>query len=402
MVAQLLLLLLLFAFTNGDSFVFLDDGSFLDKDLSLTELEANVTELKYQRPTEAREKQRRGSSVGVKFRNFLRHKVEMYWDDGSEEGTYSGIVDGLGRTATMSYVGHSFFFKSGNEQVARFEILPRKHLYIIEPVDVEISKSKQYLETKREEKFMEEYEATTGSPWLSFYPRDVPTLFMWPAAIVGQQHVVSTSFGYDLSHTPIALKLRVLSHAPQGPRVFHVPELMSRGECDYVLKNARVAQSMVGQGGGFQSKTRTSSNGWMKRSESELLEHVFRRFGDVLGVDHSKLTPSKNAEELQVVKYNLNQEYAPHHDFGDDGTPNQRFLTLLLYVKVPERGGATSFPKAFNGKGFQVVPNVGDAILFYNMLPDGNADDLALHAGMPVTKGEKWVCNLWVWDPRRS
>jgi len=61
-----------------------------------------------------------------------------------------------------------------------------------------------------------------------------------------------------------------------------------------------------------------------------------------------------------------------------------------------------SFPKAADGRGIQVVPARGDAVLFYSMLPDGNADDLALHAGMPITHGEKWVCNLWVWDPRRS
>ena len=33
---------------------------------------------------------------------------------------------------------------------------------------------------------------------------------------------------------------------------------------------------------------------------------------------------------------------------------------------------------------------------------DGNADDLSLHAGMPILEGSKWVCNLWVWDPKRG
>ena len=34
------------------------------------------------------------------------------------------------------------------------------------------------------------------------------------------------------------------------------------------------------------------------------------------------------------------------------------------------------------------------------MLEDGNADDKSLHAGLPVVDGEKWLCNLWVWDPK--
>ena len=45
-----------------------------------------------------------------------------------------------------------------------------------------------------------------------------------------------------------------------------------------------------------------------------------------------------------MVRYEISQEYAPHHDFGDDGTPEQRMLTLLLYIDLPEQGGATSDP----------------------------------------------------------
>lgn len=49
---------------------------------------------------------------------------------------------------------------------------------------------------------------------------------------------------------------------------------------------------------------------------------------------------------------------------------------------------------------FQVTPAKGHAVVFYNLLPDGNADDLTLHEALPVTKGEKWLANIWVWDPK--
>ena len=42
------------------------------------------------------------------------------------------------------------------------------------------------------------------------------------------------------------------------------------------------------------------------------------------------------------------------------------------------------------------------AVLFYNLLADGNGDDLAVHAALPVYQGEKWLANFWVWDPRKS
>lgn len=83
------------------------------------------------------------------------------------------------------------------------------------------------------------------------------------------------------------------------------------------------------------------------------------------------------------------------------GRTEQRFSTMLIYLEIPEEGGGTSFPKAFDGQGIQVKPNRGDAVLFYSMLPDGNGDDMSLHSGMPVTKGRKYVCNLWSWDPKR-
>ena len=48
----------------------------------------------------------------------------------------------------------------------------------------------------------------------------------------------------------------------------------------------------------------------------------------------------------------------------------------------------------------QVVhPGKGSAVLFYSQLEDGNMDDYSLHAALPVKKGEKWLCNVWIWDP---
>ena len=389
--------------------VFLDTGS-LGGETTLDDLlDTGIKELKYMKAHTSPRKAR-GASMGAKFRNFRRETLDMRWDDGSKEGVYSGDLAGLGRTSTLSYDGHTFFFMLHGEEVARFKMNSDENVYIIEPLpdDQEVLQSDQYKAALEERAFMKDYAQRTGVPWLAFYPRPKPILNMWPAEFLGQTHVVASPHAYTheegIAEGDLALSLQVVSHAPQGPRVFLVREMLSQFECDHIIEMGTkvIRESMVGQGGGFKSKTRTSRNGWLRRSASPTLERIYKRFGDVLGIDHELLSSNRNAEELQVVRYQQSQEYAPHHDFGDDGTPEQRFLTLLLYIQLPDKGGATSFPKAADGRGLQVVPARGDAVLFYSMLPDGNADDLALHAGMPIHEGEKWVCNLWVWDPVRK
>ena len=38
--------------------------------------------------------------------------------------------------------------------------------------------------------------------------------------------------------------------------------------------------------------------------------------------------------------------------------------------------------------GIKIVPKKGNAVLFYNLLDDGNGDDLSLHAALPVKEGD--------------
>ena len=86
----------------------------------------------------------------------------------------------------------------------------------------------------------------------------------------------------------------------------------------------------------------------------------------------------------------------------DDKKQSARYATILFYLNDDLLGGETSFPRWVNGKSFhelKVKPEVGKAILFYDQLPDGNYDDFSQHAAKPIINGEKWLINLWIWDP---
>ena len=140
----------------------------------------------------------------------------------------------------------------------------------------------------------------------------------------------------------------------------------------------------------------------VSRETDRVTETLFKRAEHLLQIPRIDRV---NAEDMQVVHYQDGQRYEPHHDWGVSGYQESRYITLLLYLndlESPEAGGETSFPKAADGAGIKVHPGKGSAVLFYNLLEDGNGDDLALHAALPIFQGEKWLANFWVWDPKRK
>ena len=80
----------------------------------------------------------------------------------------------------------------------------------------------------------------------------------------------------------------------------------------------------------------------------------------------------------------------PHFDFFDPAQPgtvtvlkqNQRVGTLLMYLRVPQRGDATVFPDA----GLEVEARQGHALFFGYDRPHESTG--TLHGGAPVIEGE--------------
>lgn len=209
------------------------------------------------------------------------------------------------------------------------------------------------------------------------------------------------------SKEPVNIELVVASVTP---RVLLIPSFLSDFECEEIINLARphTHASKVGDpnlNGASVSSTRTSKNSWIPRSKNAITETLSLRAADLMQIDEKLLHMDKLSEDLQVVHYTMGQKYDPHNDWGGAGRAESRFLTLLIYLNDmdgPDAGGETAFPKGADLQGFKVTPRKGSAVLFYNLLDDGNGDDLALHAAQPVTRGEKWAANFWVWDPKRN
>jgi len=220
------------------------------------------------------------------------------------------------------------------------------------------------------------------------------------------------------------MTLKVLSVAP---RAFEIKHFLSPVEVEHMLQIASgedLSLSKTGVGGNDDPEdagvagTRTSFNTWLKRERSPILDSIYRRAADLLRIDEALLrdrpdgehpnlgSKASLAEHLQLVHYEKKQEYQAHHDFGynaiEDPWQAQRYSTILLYLNEGMQGGATTFPRWVNAETFEqlkVKPEIGKAVLFYDQLPDGNMDDFSQHEAQKIFKGEKWLTNLWVWDP---
>jgi prolyl 4-hydroxylase len=301
--------------------------------------------------------------------------------------------------------------------------------------------------------FGKAYRNFTGREWLAMHPRDPPRHKIWQADYFGQEHHVITKETQFIQQPPwdelprissaarkedeeIALKqyrspestlnitLKAVSCAPP---IFEMRNFISHAEADHILmltnRTHELHRSSTGdsRNPSEHDNTRTSLNTWVYREETPIIDAIYRRVADVLQMDESLLRrrqPDEHpelgvrgsiAEPLQMVHYDPGQEYTAHHDFGYNqmSDPNQpsRSINVLLYLNDVEEGGETSFPRWFNAEtsgGLDVKPEKGKAVLFYMLLPDGNSDDLTQHAALPVIKGEKWMSNLWIWDPFKA
>ena len=109
----------------------------------------------------------------------------------------------------------------------------------------------------------------------------------------------------------------------------------------------------------------------------------------------------QNMEPPNVLRYQPGQSFTAHFDWFDPQDAHfrrvvdlmgQRVCTVLIYLNDAYSGGETDFPDA----GFRFRGRRGDALIFWNVQPDGTPDPLTRHAGLPPSSGEKWVLSQWI------
>jgi prolyl 4-hydroxylase len=187
-------------------------------------------------------------------------------------------------------------------------------------------------------------------------------------------------------------------------QVHAVPGLLSPALCDELIARARpllgpatVYDELMG-GETIKTGRRHSSAKFNMTDMDLVLTAITERLCALAGL------PLLNAETMQVLHYDVGDSFAPHFDFWEPGfeghvgtlaTYGQRLFTILVYLNEDGlEGGETDFPRL----GIRYRGKKGDGLMFRNVDSEGRPDRRTLHAGLPPTKGEKWVLSVWIRD----
>lgn len=398
--------------------------------------------------------------MAAKFVNLSPTYLALYWNDG-KRGMLVGDLPPFQAIGTASHPSHQFFIcpkGKPNEKLLTIHMKHGQNLYVYNPYELDTLKVEDLNQKQRTLYdlqmnnlfFAKQYKKFTGRDWLSLYGQaKKPIHKMWPADFFGQTHWVQTRETHFVEEPPekklvhltenemdrnrifnrdfrglekyrskdkwLNMTLKVISCEP---RVFEIEGFLSKTEVDHFVHMAtgmKLDLSTVSGSDGLDrnvdTKSRTSHNTWVSRDRSPIIDAIYHRAADLMQIDEAMLRRKKqqhsSAEDLQLVHYEVGEQYTPHHDSTYPNTNRvdhpMRFATLILYLNEVQKGGETSFPRYRNADTrdkISVTPKVGKAVLFYNVLPDGNLDDMSQHAAEPVLQGEKWMTNLWTWNPQ--
>jgi prolyl 4-hydroxylase len=254
--------------------------------------------------------------------------------------------------------------------------------------------------------------------------------WIWPGVRIGLKRKIDLytimpprSQRFDNDPTKLN-RSAILETLSLRPLVFAVDGFLADQECDHIQERAapKIQYSQVSlmdhDKGRPASDFRTSQSTFVNAGNDEILIDIDHRTASLVRI------PRDQQEDVQVLRYGVDEHYHTHHDFFDPSLykndfftqitiekgRRNRLATVFWYLNDVEDGGETIFPRFENAPppmdpsdcstGLKVKPQRGKVIIFYSMTPDGTLDQLSLHGSCDVKKGVKWAANKWVWNSR--
>ncbi|MEO7814014.1 MAG: 2OG-Fe(II) oxygenase [Sphingomicrobium sp.] len=176
------------------------------------------------------------------------------------------------------------------------------------------------------------------------------------------------------------------------PHIELIVGLFSPAECRYLQLVAQPwlepAMIYAATGEGMRDPHRDSDNMVIAPMTEDLVVQAINRT-----IAAASATQIGWGEPLHVLRYVPGQQYRPHHDaHAFAPVEKRRIATALLYLNDAYEGGETNFPEL----GITVRGGIGDLLIFNNLDPASMPDPRMIHAGLPITAGEKWLATRWI------
>ena len=190
------------------------------------------------------------------------------------------------------------------------------------------------------------------------------------------------------------------------PRIGIIENFLSQEICDWLIARAqpRLSRALVYDptpNGSRYDQGRNNSAALFNIAQSDLILMTLRA-----RIAATATTAEVNMDQTAILHYAPGECFEPHYDFLDTALPayarevaahGQRAVTFLVYLNDDFEGGETDFPKL----DWRYKGRKGDALVFWNVDESGKPDQSTQHAGLPTTRGEKWLVSQWLRVPQR-
>lgn len=198
----------------------------------------------------------------------------------------------------------------------------------------------------------------------------------------------------------IKLKKKIKSKILNSdPKIKVYKNFMSSRECAAIIQiskdklcPAKVTSNEIE----VLSYERTGTNCFIPHIFNETTLNIAKRISKIVGL------PIENAEDLQIIHYDKDQEYMSHYDgwINDKSVETlhnfkrggQRITTAICYLNTPTEGGSTYFPNL----DIDIPAEKGKLLIFSNVYEGSNIrHPMSLHSGTPIIKGEKYGLTIF-------
>jgi len=178
-----------------------------------------------------------------------------------------------------------------------------------------------------------------------------------------------------------------------GIEIFGVADFFTNAECLRLINTVDTVARPSATYKGTDGSGRTSYSGDVDPFDPFVLM-LQRRIDDLMGIDPAF------GETIQGQRYTPGQEFRGHYDHflpsqsfwaSEQKRGGQRSWTAMAYLNAVEEGGSTDFTRI----DLSIPPQPGALLIWNNMKPDGTPNPNAMHAGMPVVRGTKYVLTKW-------